>query len=173
MEFRKQKVVFQETGENAGTVSPVCLLSEFSGDLSESVSRFVSYDNDMKIIVNRYSVKEILLPNIPYWMNHYIQIQYALGLAGAEALQNLSEPQFIAFFELGEYDKYIFGQLWEKRKNSFCLSLFLQIIEFLERKAQGNTSYQRPLSVAQYSAVEKFRIYKYDAKRISNQIYYK
>lgn len=173
MEFRKQKVVFEETGENAGTISPVCLLDEFTGNLSESVSRFMSWDNDIRITVNRYSVKEVILPNIPNWINYYIQIQYALGLAGAEALQNLSESQLMEFFELSEYDKYIFGRLWEKRKNPFCLSLFSQIVDFLERKVQGNTSYQRPLSAGQYNAIEKFRIYKHDSKRISNKIYYK
>ena len=173
MEFKKTKVVFEETGENAGTISPVCLLDEFTGNLSESASRFMSWDNDMRITVNRYSVKEVILPNIPNWINYYTQIQYALGLAGSEALQNLSEAQLMEFFELSEYDKYIFGRLWEKRKNPFCLSLFSQIVDFLERKAQGNTSYQRPLSAGQYNAIEKFRIYKHDSKRISNKIYYK
>lgn len=171
MKFKKEKIVFEEVGENLGTISPVCLLSDFTGDLSEKVNRFISWDFDMPIECNKYQVLECTIPDVPDWLEKHISIRYAIGLSSIEALENLTENQFHQFLELGDFDKYIFGSLWEKRKNPFCLSLFNQIIGFLERKANGEKTHQRPLSANQYNAVEKFRIYKRDAENISGRIY--
>lgn len=167
MEFKTKQIVFQESGENWGTLCPVCFLEDFTGDITAKTTRFVSWDNDQKIEVDLYQVKELTVPVISDLFKDFNRVKFAVGLAGIEALQSLSESQFLNMLDyLSQYEKYAFGRLYALRKNEFCASLFNQLVEHLEKP-----KYKHPFSEAQLKALLKFRIYPLEAERLSTAIY--
>lgn len=178
MKFVTKKIVYRESGENWGTLSALCFLEDFTGNIEEKTTRFFGHDTDQRITVPLYEVRESTVPDIPglFDTGLFIKVKFAIGLAGIEALQSLTEKQFYSFLELSEYNQYIFGMINEKcfvstrqcDKSEFLCSLRDQFLKFLD----GKSRYKAPFSEKQYSALNKFRIYKRDAERISTKLYY-
>lgn len=170
MKFVTKKIVYKESGENWGTLSALCFLEDFTGNIEEKTTRFFGHDTDQRITVPLYEVRESTVPDISglFDTGLFIKVKFAIGLVGIEALQSLTEEQFYKMLDQQEFNQYIFCKLYELRKNPFCESLLNQFLKFLE----GESTYKRPFSENQYSALSKFRIYKRDAERISTKLYY-
>lgn len=78
--MKTHQIVFINNGEeNAVTLSPLCCLSKFTGDLQTQASRCMSWDNDMLVRVNLYSVVNVTLPvwmAPEVWLQDYISWGY-------------------------------------------------------------------------------------------------
>lgn len=166
------EVVFYQSGENRGTLSPKCELADFTGDLNEKTFRFISHDWDMKVEVNMYEVKTVSIPNnwdYKTWVANYIGYKYTVALCGEDAIEKLTDKQLNNLMQLGQYEQYTFGKLMSST-NEFLQSLCGQFLTWLEKDAQEK--YRLPFSERQYSALAKFRIRPLDAKRISDSVYW-
>lgn len=164
----KKQLIEHANGENAGTYGPLCFIENFKGDINEQVNRFVSWDCDIPIYVNRYKVVEV---EIPDWMDErtyldsHIQLKYIQGLTGIQAPTQI---QFNNLCKLSENYRYFIGWLLGRKKlNDFMKSIFDQVQEWINDPAP---KYDRPLSPRQYEAATRYcPIYK--AKQVSSRIY--
>lgn len=178
MKWIKKKIVFKESGENAGTISAYSFLENFTGDLNEKTYKFFSADIDQYVEVDLYQVREICVPESWTWedyQRHCINLRFTVALCGgSEPLKTFTDQELETVFGLGEGDRYILGQLFvKKNKSEFLQSLYNQMLEYIRVLAEGGKpKYNRPLSEGQYNALSKFRVNTYEAKRISNRVYW-
>jgi hypothetical protein len=178
MKWTKRKIVFKESGENAGTISAYSFLEDFTGDLQEKTYKFFSADIDQYIEVDLYQVREICIPEPWTWEDYQrrgTKLRFAVALCeGVEPLKGFTQIELEAFLSLDEEDKYILGQLWAKKdKSEFLQSLYAQMLEYIRTLSQGERpKYKTPLSGGQYKALAKFRIWIGEAKKISNSVYW-
>lgn len=164
----KKQIIKHANGENANTYGPLCFLENFKGDLNEQVDRFVSWDCDIPIFVNRYKIVET---DVPDWMdeqtylNSHIELKYIQVLTGIE---NPTQIQFNNLCRLSENYRYFIGWLLERKKlNDFMQSILNQVMNWLN---DPNPQHDRPLSPRQYETATRYcPIYK--AKQVSERIY--
>lgn len=166
--MKKQNVIYHANGENQGTYGPLCFAENFTGDINERCTRFMSWDFDMPVEVERYRDCTISMPD---WMqesqylSNHVGLEFAVGLAGTSVYE-MNPDQFFRFIDLGERMQYWYG--WAlKQKSAFIQSLLANFQAWLN----GENEYKSPLSQAQWEAGIKFcPLYK--AKQISNKLYY-
>lgn len=164
----QKQIIEHANGENSGTYGPLCFLENFKGDIDEKVDRFVSWDCNIPITVDRYRIKTVTIPD---WMDEatylarHIELKYIQGLTGIE---NPTQVQFNNLCRLSENYRYFIGWLLERKKlNDFMQSILNQVMNWLN---DPNPQHDRPLSPRQYEAATRYcPIYK--GKQISNNIY--
>lgn len=163
------KVVFHASGENAGTYDPLCYLQTFTGDLSEKVDRFVSWDCNIPVSVDRYHVREIAIPD---WMDErqyltdHVRLTYALALGMPD---NFTATQYTNFCKLPERYRYFIGWLYGKQKlTKFDASIKSQVEQWLIDPAP---KYATPLTAAQFQAASKY-CQTWRGSTISHALYY-
>lgn len=174
MQLIPTKVVYYQSGENRGTCSPKCLLSDFDGNLNEKTWRFVSWDCDIKIEVDLYEVREVPVPegwSFEKWLKNYINFKFALYISGEGAISELNEAQLDQLLQLEEYHWYILGALYAKKDKSFFGSLYNQFLSWLDNRPE-TARFKRPFTEKQYGALAKCRIRPLDAKRESDAAYF-
>ncbi len=166
--MKKQDIIYYASGENSGTYSPLCFAENFTGDLTEKTEKFMNWDCNIYVPVDKY---RLITCELPDWMderefNEYnVELKYAVGLAGKCVLE-MSRDAFFKFIRLGEKMKFWYG--WAlKSKNPFMASLVSQFNDWLNNPAN---QYGSPLSPKQWDAGIKFcPVWK--AKSISNSLY--
>jgi len=164
----KKEIVFHANGENQGTYGPLCFLENFRGDLNEKTEKFVSWDCNIPVTVNKYKVRT---HDLPAWMDektyldNHISLKFLIGLSNLSP-EEIKEQHFYKLIQLGENYQFFLG--WIKtKKGSFIESIREQINAWLD---DPEPKYPQPLSQRQFEAATKF-CPLYQAKKISNQIY--
>jgi hypothetical protein len=148
--FTTHQIVFINDGENAGTVAPVVPLDKFTGDLGAKVRRCLSFDNDMLVEINLYSVVNVTLPEwLPAW--DWINTNIAYGYmwnrgvdpswpeSWQKGLLNLPAGLQVACAKLLRTKKF---------RSEFRLSLRNQLVGWLETPPEERL-YSSPFSARQ------------------------
>ena len=167
--MKNQTVIYYASGENQGTYDPLCFKENFTGNLTEKVTRFRSYDDDHNMVeVNKYQERNI---QMPLWMGEgdylllHVKYKFAVALAGKVVLK-FNRDQFFRFVSLNESQMFWYG--WAiKSKSLFLKSMVFQFEQWLNEK----TKFETPLSPKQWEAAYKYcPVYK--ARQISDKLYY-
>jgi hypothetical protein len=148
--MKTHQIVFINNGENVGTVAPFCSLDKFTGDLQTKVNLCLSYDNDMLVQIDLYSVVDITLPewlSVDEWTNDNIAYGYMWNRgvdpswpeSWQKGLLTLPGVTQIACVKLLNTKKF---------RSSFRLSLRNQLVDWLET-AEEDRLYDKPFSVRQ------------------------
>jgi hypothetical protein len=170
--MKKVKIVFIQSGEINGTFDPHCFFENFTGNIKEKCQRLISSDMWEPITVDLYSVKEI---EIPEWMNEtmYLSQHINLKFALAQGMpEYFSQIEYNNFIGLSSQYQYFIGWLIEEftcTKNQFMASMLEQVKSWLKNE---QNQYPKPLSQKQFDAASKY-CPLYNAKKISNAVYYK
>ena len=153
--FKKVKCVYLADGENSTTQSPICGIEDFTGDLSQEVLRCVSYDNDMKIKIPKYEVKEIWLPEwlaVDEYCQNYINWKFLWAYHKKSA--QMSETAQRALIEISGEMKYWLVQLVASDTRSpFRTNLKEQVLVWCAKKMNNDTPYAQPLSGKQMDCI--------------------
>lgn len=153
--FKKVKVVYLNDGENVGTQSPICELKDFKGDLTEQVWKCVSYDNDMKVQVNKYETKEIWLPA---WLEvaEYCAnpIKWKFLWAYHKKASQMPEVAQRALVNLsGEMQYWIVQLVASDTRSAFRTNIKEQVLAWCEKFVNNDTPYAQPLSHKQMNCI--------------------
>ena len=163
------QILFQHVGADAGT--PRTPIAVWAGqvDLTEQVSRCISYENDMQTQVDLYEVRPIALPDWlrpEEWIAQHVQFGYAWarGLPAdapegwARRLMQLEPVLQYACYRLLAVKNF---------RSEFRKSLRLQLESWLN----GNSEYDRPFSDRQIELLVTVHDSK-AVKRIDDAVYH-
>jgi hypothetical protein len=185
--MKTHRVLYQQLGENATTSrDPVAVViaqdgnevtarsgnREFTVDLTATCTVCVSYDNNMLVSKDKYSVGEVELPDWlspDEWLRNTTRWKYTWGF-GADRSWPESWQRFVA--GCGEAQKYSVIKLLKTKKfrSKFRASLREQLERWLDT-APEDRQYDSPFSYRQWDCL----ISPYDkrnARGIASSLYH-
>lgn len=154
--FAKHNVVYMEVGENEGTLEPICSIENFNGDLNETRKVCVSFDNDMRIEVSKYQVKEVWLPawlSVEDWVKNLVSYKFLWSYHKKAA--EMSEIAQRALITLqGEYAYWVVQLVSSTTRTAFRSNIKEQVLAWCEKKLNNQTTYAQPLSMKQLNCIK-------------------
>lgn len=176
MALVKHQILYEHVGENADTAKTPKELWRGQVDLSEKIWCCASWDNDMRVRVNRYEVREVILPD---WLSPEEWIQnktwwhwlWSFGV-DKEWPERWQRGLLTILRRNGEVALHVAIKLLQTKnfRSTFRRDLRDKLVSWLETPEDAR-EYDTPFSRRQWEAL----VGPYDAKeakRISERIYW-